>query len=131
MADADLMQALRDFGEVIRSGAAFLAGWSEKIPPSGRVESVRDNEVLVIFGGPGAGNAYPFEVKGVRHPVFARGPRSTWHWVPNGSAPAFADGWRPFLAPAAVLYSDEALFEFAKVVDKWGNELGFHDEPIP
>lgn len=127
MADADLMASLRDFAEVIKEGAQFLSGWSERIPGSGRVESVRDDEVLVIFGNQEAPHAYSFEVKGVRHPVFARGPRETWNWVPNGTAPAFADGWRPFLAPAAVLYSDKALFEFAKVVDKWGNELGYDD----
>jgi hypothetical protein len=130
MAD-DVTQALRDFGEVIKTGAQFLSGWSERIPESGRVESLRPAEVSVIFGGPKAPNAYPFEVKGVRHPVFAHGPRDTWHWVPNGSrAAGFADGWRPFLAPAAELYSDKALFEFAKVVDKWGAELGFVDEPL-
>ena len=117
MADADLMAALHDFAEVIRKGAMFLSGWSERIPESGRVEQVRDNEVLVIFGNNEAPHAYSYEVQGVRHPVFGTGPRSTWHWVLND--------WRPFLAPAAEQYSDEALFEIAKVIDKWGNELGY------
>jgi hypothetical protein len=127
MADSDIMAALRDFGEVIRAGAARRAGrWSEKIPPSGRTESVRADEVLVIFGGPSAGNAYPFEVRGVRHPVFATGPRSTWNWVPNGTKiTGFADGWRPYLSLAAMYDSGPALYEFAKVVDRWGNEFGF------
>lgn len=122
MADADLMRALRDFGEVIRKGAMFLSGWSERIPESGRVESLRDDEVMVIFGNNQAPHAYSFEVKGVRHPVFATGPRSTWHWVLND--------WRPFLAPAAQMYSDPALWEFAKVVDKWGKELGYEESPL-
>jgi hypothetical protein len=113
----DVTAALRDFGEVIRAGAARRSAWSERIPASGRVESVRAGEVLVVFGGPSAPNAYPFEVKGVRHPVFATGPRDTWTWVPND--------WRPFLAPAAQEDSDAALFEFARVVDKWGHDLGF------
>ena len=126
MADADLMASLRDFGEVIRAGAARRSGvWSERIPGSGRVESVREGEILVIFGNEAAPHAYPFEVKGVRHPVFARGPRSAWNWVPNGRAPAFADGWRPFLVPAAEEDSDRALFRLAKVIDKWGHELGY------
>lgn len=122
MADSDLMASLREFGEVIKEGAQFLSGWSERIPESGRVESVRDDEVLVIFGNQDAPHAYSYEVQGVRHPVFATGPRETWHWVPND--------WRPFLAPAAVLYSDKALFEFAKIVDKWGNELGYDDTTL-
>jgi hypothetical protein len=127
----DVMDALTEAGNRIRDGAAALSGWSERIPESGRVESLRDGEVMVIFGNREAPHAYSFEVRGVRHPVFARGPRPTWNWVPNGSkAAGFTDGWRPFLAPAAELYSDEALFAFARVIDKWGAELGFVDEPL-
>ena len=118
MADAALMQAMKDAGEVIRAGAARRAGdWSRRIPPSGRVESVRDDEVLIIFGGDSAPNAYPFEVRGVRHPVWGHGPRETWHWVENQ--------WRPFLVPAAEEDADLAALKVAGVVDRWGRELGF------
>jgi hypothetical protein len=117
MADQALMQAMRDAGEVIRDAAGRRAGWSHRIPQSGRVESVRDDEVLIIFGGPSAPNAYPFEVRGVRHPVWGHGPRSTWHWVENE--------WRPFLVPAAEENADKAASVIATVVDKWGRELGF------
>lgn len=119
MADADLMACMRDAGDVIRSLAAGNAFWSEKIPPSGRVESVRDNEVLVIFGGPAAPNAWIFEQPPGhgRHPVFAHGPRNTWTWVYQ---PA-----RPFLYPAAVEGLDDAAAAVLEVVDKWGHALGF------
>ena len=123
MADADLMRALRAFGEVIRKGAARRAGeWSERIPGSGRVESIRDGEVMVIFGSQAAPHAYPYEVKGVRHPVFGTGPRETWHWVVND--------WRPFLAPAAQEDSDPALWEIAKLIDKYGKELGYEESTL-
>jgi hypothetical protein len=130
MADQALMQAMRDAGEVIRGDAARrAAAWSHKIPPSGRVESVRDDEVLIIFGGISAPNAYPFEVRGVRHPVFGRsgaertsvaagtGHGRGWTWVLND--------WRPFLTPAAEENADKAASVIATVVDKWGRELGF------
>ena len=119
MADADLMASLRAAGEIVRSRAAWLAGWSERIPESGRVESVRDNEVLVIFGDQDAPHARTYEVKGMRHPVFGTGPRKTWHWVESQ--------WRPFLAPAAEITANEVAREVATVVDKYGRELGYLD----
>jgi len=131
MADADLMACMRDAGEVIRSIAAGNAFWSEKIPPSGRVESVRDNEVLVIFGGPSAPAAWIFEQPPGhgRHPVFARGPRRPGFDPATGR---FTFGWtwvyqpaRPFLRPAAIEGLDDAAAKIMHVVDKYGHELGY------
>lgn len=119
MADGDLMRRLRDAGELIRARAAELAGWSERIPGSGRVDSVRDGEVLVVFGSRAAPHARTYEIRGMRHPVWGHGPRDTWHWVESQ--------WRPFLAPAAEQTADAGARRIATVVDDWGRVYGFRE----
>jgi hypothetical protein len=123
-ADPDLQAALRRGGLAIMRAAQLFAGWSERIPGSGHVDDSVDGEVRVVFGGPPAPHAITFEAPHApywKHPVFARGPRSSWWWVPQIPP-------RRFLLPAANVKGDAALEEIAKVVDKWALEFGFHPE---
>jgi hypothetical protein len=125
MSDPDLMARLREGAEAIRRAAALFAGWSERIPATGHVDNgFGPDEVRVVFGGPAAPHAITFEAPHApywKHPVFARGPRSSWWWV--AQIPP-----RRFLLPAVDAYADEAVHKLAQVVDDWALEFGFHHE---
>jgi hypothetical protein len=106
---------LRAAAELVADGArAIAAGWgSTRIPPAIRVE-VAGNMAIISCDAP---PAYPNEVKGVRHPVFAHGPRDTWHWVPNQ--------YRPFLGPAADALAGAAMARYSRRIDTMCREAGF------
>jgi hypothetical protein len=96
--------------EIIADRARGLASaWSVQIPPAVDVEVAGNVATVSCSVGP----AYPNEIEGVRHPVFARGPdRADWEWVTNEH--------RPFLGPAADLGADAAMDRYA---DKLGAML--------
>lgn len=66
-------------GLVAAKAASNASAFSKKIPPSLQVRR-RGTSVRIIAGGPGAGNAAPFENHGrsgtFRHPVF--GNKEVW-----------------------------------------------------
>ena len=116
-AEDDLGRRLREAAEVIAEQAREnAAGWSARIPPSIKVSGGAGG-VSIMSGAP---PAYPNEVAGVRHPVFGgRGTR-------RPGAPWVTNAHRPFLAPAADERIDEAAEKFARVIDDWAKEYGYH-----
>jgi hypothetical protein len=114
---SDLGRRLREAAGIIADQArANAAGWSVRIPPSIKVGG-GETEIIIRSAAP---PAYPNEVAGVRHPVF--GGRGT----KRPHAPWVLNQHRPFLAPAGDQKSDEAVAAFAKVIDDWAKERGFH-----
>lgn len=106
---------LRAAAEVIADGARRIAGeWSARIPPSIRVEVSGSTATISSDAPP----AYPNEIEGVRHPVFARGPdRREWHWVTNQ--------YRPFLTRAADEQAGPAMARYAEKFDRMLRAAGF------
>jgi hypothetical protein len=116
-AEGDLGRRLREAAEIIAGQAKSNAGgWSGRIPPSIKVSGGAGGVVI----SSGAPPAYPNEVAGVRHPVF--GGRGT----KRPKAPWVLNQHRPFLAPAAGQKGDAAAEAFAKVIDDWAKEHGYH-----
>jgi hypothetical protein len=107
----DLAAAAR----IIADKARELAGaWSRQIPPAITVSVSGKVATIECQVGP----AYPNEIEGVRHPVFAHGPdRREWTWVTNQ--------YRPFLAPAADAASDAAMRRYADKIDGWARKAGY------
>lgn len=119
MTDAQLVKRLRQAAEIVAEACRIIAGrFSTRIPGSLRVHS-DSKSVYILGGGPEAPNAYPFDPPRnppVRHPVFATGPRSTWHWAPQP--------YRPFLEEGADAAGDRAAEIFANIIDDWAQEIG-------
>lgn len=115
-AEGDLGRRLREAAEIIAEQAKSNADWSARIPPSIKVSGGAGG-VSIMTGAP---PAYPNEIPGVRHPVF--GGRGT----KRPKAPWVTNQHRPFLAPAADQKIDAAAEAFAKVIDDWAKELGYH-----
>lgn len=109
---------LKEAGQLVRDAAARLAGeWSPvRLPSDIEVRKLSDTEVIVVAGSTRAPMAYPNEL-GVRHPVFASGPRSEWTWVKGND--------RPFLRPALEDNADKAAAIIARAVDDWAHAAGF------
>lgn len=107
----DLGAAARIIADKARE---IAGGWSSQIPPAISVE-VSGNTAEISCQAP---PAYPNEIEGVRHPVFARGPdHRDWTWVTNE--------FRPFLAPAADAASDAAMARYAQKIDGWARKAGY------
>jgi len=108
---------LRAAAEVIAKGARDITrGYSKtgRLPDSIRVEV--DGDVARVSSD--APSAYPNEINGVRHPVFARGEdRRDWTWVRNQH--------RPFLSRAADERAGDAMAQYAKGIDRMLREAGF------
>jgi hypothetical protein len=100
---------------IVADKARALAGaWSRQIPAAISVSVSGKVATIECQVGP----AYPNEIEGVRHPVFAQGPdRSKWTWVKNE--------YRPFLAPAADAASDAAMRRYANKIDGWARKAGY------
>jgi hypothetical protein len=109
---------LKDAAEVIADGARKIAGGYSKtgrLPGSIKVEVVSDELARVSSDAP---SAYPNEVRGVRHPVYARGEdRRKWTWVTNQ--------WRPFISKAADEQAGEAMAVYSKRLNRMLREAGF------
>lgn len=117
---------LRQAAEVIAADARELSAvWSERVPASVRVYPARGapggQSVTISAGGVRAPMAYTNEgYRGGRpvwHPVFARGDRADWTWVPQPP--------RPFMRPAAEARAGQAADVFAKAIDDWARASGF------
>jgi hypothetical protein len=116
---------LRQAAEVIAADARVLAAtWSERVPPSVRVYPAPTRggtAVTIAAGGARAPMAYTNEGKRggrpVWHPVFGRGARADWTWVPQTP--------RPFMRPAAEARAGQAADVFAKAIDDWAAASGF------
>ena len=118
--DAALKARLIQAGEVIADGARRRSAWSERIPASIHTITADESDtVLIVAGGPEAPHAITFEAPNApywKHPVFATGPRDTWHWVKQDP--------RRFLKPAAEEDSGHAVRVLSKVINDWASELG-------
>ena len=125
MADAALSARLKEAGELVAAAARLYSGWSHRIP--GSIHTVMAPAIdtcYVVAGGPGAPHAITFEAPNApwwKHPVFATGPRETWHWV--AQIPP-----RRFLLPAAENELDGVARVVAQVVDDWAKFAGFTEE---
>jgi hypothetical protein len=117
---------LKQAAEVIAEDARVLsATWSERVPASVRVYGVRGTgrgqSVTISAGGVRAPMAYTNEgYRGGRpvwHPVYGRGDRADWTWVPQTP--------RPFMRPAAEARAGQAADVFAKAIDDWARASGF------
>lgn len=72
-------------------------------------------------GGLEAPNAYMFETKGARHPLFAHGPKGTDGWLNWYTQP-----YRPFLEEAAERAGQDACERYADVaIQIWARESGY------
>lgn len=81
-------RSMRASMTVVLKDAQSRAGYSTRIPGSGRIRTTSAGNVKVTFGGNAAPDAAPIENKGkgfVRHPVF--GNRNVW--TAKNSKPAF------------------------------------------
>jgi len=119
--DPELTARLREAAQIVADDAKTRsARWSRRVPLSVRLQGGR-RSVTIIAGGKTAPQAYTMEGtrtgQPIRHPVYARGPRSGWTWVPQPP--------RPFLAEAVTAKSDEMTLTFARVIDDWAKEKGF------
>lgn len=106
---------LRAAAAIVKDRAERIAGgWSETIPF--RIEMEVAGKVATLSCDAPA--AYPNEIAGVRHPVFAEGTdRSKWTWVLNQH--------RPFLSAAADQTAGEAMARYAKKIDRMCRQAGF------
>jgi len=102
---------------------------SKKIPPSIQSYltagfSEARTIAYVSAGGPGgqqAPNAYMFETKGARHPLFAHGPPGTDGWLNWYDQPFF-----PFLEEAAEQAGQDACERYADIaIQVWARESGY------
>jgi hypothetical protein len=93
--DKALKKDMRKAGEPVAAEARIIAGAKSKsIPPTIKVGTSR-RTITVSAGGPGVAIAELMELGNTktgkraiaprvgtfRHPVYAKGPRSSWHWV--------------------------------------------------
>lgn len=105
---------LKEAAEVIAVAARSISStFSKRIPGSIKITG-GTTQVWIEAGGDEAPNAKPFEY-GSYHPVFARGPRSTWTWRKQPE--------RPFLEEAATTAADAAAEAFSAVLDDWIAQL--------
>jgi hypothetical protein len=126
-ADKAEQERLYEAAKIIAEAAKKLgATFSKRIP--GSIEAVKTStgKVFVTGGGPEAPNFYPMDPppnvrgtpsgQGVRHPLWARGPRDKWHWGPTP--------YRPVLEQAVEIAGDRADDAFARVIDDWAKRIG-------
>ena len=100
---------LAEAANVIAGTARGMAGaWSRQIPAAMSV--VVGDKVAVIADS--APNARPAEMR-LPHPLF--GDRDYWYGAPG----------RPFLSPAAIASSDEAMARYAKKIDAMAAKAGW------
>jgi len=105
---------LKQAAEIIADAARANSGtFSKRIPATIKVTG-GTVQVWITAGGDAAPNAYPFEY-GTYHPVYATGPRSTWHWAKQPK--------RPFLADAVDATAEAAAVAFSEVLDDWVSQL--------
>jgi len=72
-------------------------------------------------GGMEAPNAWMFETKGARHPLFAHGPPGTDGWLNWYTQPFF-----PFLEEAAERAGQDACEKYADIaIQVWARESGY------
>lgn len=121
MADAALVKRLREAAEIVADDARLRSSrWSRRVPRSVRLIGGA-RSVVIAAGGVSAPQAWTMEGTNTgrprNHPVFAHGPRSTWHWV--------AQTPRPFMAEAIDSQQERMLTAFAQVIDDWAIERGF------
>ena len=95
--------------EIASAARALAAAWSVQIPPSIAVEVNGDTATISTEVGP----AYPGETR-ARHPLF--GDREHWYGPPGAK----------FLAPAADMRAGDAMARYARKLDRWLREAGFH-----
>lgn len=103
---ASVRKSLRVSGQVIADTAKDNASWSSTIPASIKVRASGPASVTISAGGKAAPSAKAYEEgrkayssnggDTFNHPVWAHGPRSSWHWVSQGT--------RPYLRPAALAH---------------------------
>jgi len=109
-----LEAAARVILESVKNVAAPI---SERTAASLEVRKLSSGRVQIRGGGPSAPMASQFEVKGSRHPVYAKGPRRDWHW---GVQP-----YREYLERGAEIAGDDAAEAFADAtIDVWADEIG-------
>lgn len=106
---------LREAAEVIATAAREISATvGSRIPGSIKVTG-GTTQVFIVAGGDSAPNARPFE-EGSYHPVYARGPRSSWTWRRQPK--------KPFLEEAMAVAGDAAAEAFSQVIDDWTQEIG-------
>ena len=72
-------------------------------------------------GGLEAPNAYMFETKGARHPLFAHGPPGTDGWLNWYTQP-----YRPFMEEGAEKSAQDACEKYADIaIQVWARESGY------
>jgi hypothetical protein len=105
---------LKEAAEIIADAARSISGeFSKRIPASIKVTG-GTTQVWIVAGSDEAPNAKPFE-EGSWHPVYARGPRSSWTWSKQPK--------KPFLEEAADTAGDAAAEAFSAILDDWAKEL--------
>ena len=123
MADAALTARLRAAAEIIAQDARRRsARWSRRVPTSVRLQGGA-RSVTIVAGGRAAPQAYTMEGRrsgaAIAHPVYGRPDRTRKEWTWVKQLP------RPFLREAIDAKSDQALAEFAKVIDDWAHAKGY------
>jgi len=115
-----LQQGLREGAEVVAVAARSKAAFSTRIPDSIRV-AVTARGAYVRAGSARAPHAVTFEGTASggprRHPVFARGGRATWTWVPQSP--------RPFLLPALIQTTDQVVEKVADAMERAFLDMGW------
>jgi bacteriophage HK97-gp10 putative tail-component len=119
----DLRLGLKQGGEIVADNARARSSWSKRIPRSIHVRA-SGLRVSVVAGGARAPEGAPLEHQGqpgfFRHPVFATGDRSTWHWTKPPGQRA-----HPFLRPAAEAEAPRVAEKVLEAVDKSLSDAGF------
>ena len=102
---------------------------SKKIPPTIKSYLTAgfgpDRTIAYVSAGGAGGleapNAYMFETKGARHPLFAHGPPGTDGWLNWYDQPFF-----PFLEEAAEAAGQDACEKYADIaIQIWARESGY------
>lgn len=114
--DDTLKRALRKAANIIAGGIRKAAEpISKRTAASVKVWQSDDGKTQITAGGESAPMARPFE-EGIRHPVYATGPRNTWHW---GSMPK-----REYMEAGAELAGKAAEEAFADEIMHWADDIG-------
>lgn len=108
-----LVQAADKLADGIREASRGIP--SRKIPASVDVRPAGDDLVFVVASAP---NADPVE-NGKRHPVFATGPRDSWHWAREPMKKV------PFMEQGVSAAIDDAADVYGKTVDDWLKAVGW------
>lgn len=119
----NLRKDVRKAGEVVRTSAQVLAAeHSTKIASAIKLSVIQGSRVRITAYGPlakmyevgnqGGGKVVPT----FNHPVYARGPRGSWTWVPKEKR----QHRYPFLLPAWTLRRGQVLILMnAAIADSW------------